>query len=388
MAAIKNNKHNLLHVVGTLGMGGAEMLLFHYTKALGDEKFNHYVYCFGIDGPVRPLLENIGVSVAFGPKLGSIKNPIKFFSNLFHLLKDLFTFIKEKNIQTIHSHNGQSDKLAVVVGKIAGVPAFPTIHNTMFTVDRRSRLDPRVYLVKTVDQVIYRIAECVIAVSKEVKEVVCRRYNLEESKVIVVKNGIFFEPLSAENRKTSVSSKQNKLKLFAVGRLTYQKNFEILVKSVELLVKKGHKNVHVQIAGKGEEYGQLSALIKDLQLESFVELLGVRNDVLELMQGADLLIMPSRYEGLSIAMIEALACSLPVIASDVPGLRDCIQHNENGMLFPVGNYAALAECIIKIIDDRELLAYLSTGAQRAYSENYDLRKNIEPLSELIFNSRS
>ncbi len=118
--AIKKKKNNLLHVVGSLDMGGAEMLLLHYSKALGNEHFNHHVFCFGADGPIRPLIENLGVSVVFGPKLESIKNPIKFTSSVFLLLKNLFKFVKEHHINTIHSHNGQSDKLAVVVGKLAG----------------------------------------------------------------------------------------------------------------------------------------------------------------------------------------------------------------------------------------------------------------------------
>ena len=383
----RNKKHNLLHVVGTLGMGGAEMLLLHYSKALGNECFNHYVYCFGIDGPIRPLLEEFGISVVLGPRVESIKHPIKFALSLFSLFKSLLKFIQENKIHTIHSHNSQSDKVAVVAGMFARVPAFPTIHNTMFSIDLRSKIDPRAYLIKAIDHIIYRIVERVIAVSEEVKKIICSKYNLDESKVVVVKNGIFFNPISKKETNNNYGDfhYENKLKIFAVGRLTYQKYFEVLINASDYLLKKGCKDIHVQIAGKGEEYAKLSGLINDLGLASHVELLGVRNDVLGLMQKSDIFVMPSRYEGLSIAMIEALACGLPVIASDAPGLRDYIVHNENGMHFPVGDYKAMAECIMRILEDRDLLARLSKGAKKSYLKNYDMRRNIEPLLQLIGN---
>lgn len=365
------------------------MLLFHYTKTLGKDHYKHFVYCFGVDGPIRPLLENLGVTVVFGPKVESIKHPIKFTLSLFSLFKSLLKFIKENGIHTIHSHNAQSDKLAVVVGKLTGVPTFPTIHSTMSILDKRSKLDPRVYVNKAVDQIIYRIADRVIAVSEEVKDTVCDRYSLKGSKVIVVKNGISpnckSQKITGQNTKTI--KHKNSMKILAIGRLAFEKNYDVLIEAANICLKKGHKNIFVQIVGDGEEYGNLSTLRNSLNLGSHVELLGMRNDVLELMQESDLFVMTSRYEGLSIAMIEAFSCGLPVIASDAPGLRDCILHNENGMLFPVGDYKALAECILKIAADRDLQAHLSRGAKESFKNNYNMQTNIKPLSHLLEKSR-
>lgn len=380
-----NKKHNLLHVVGTLGMGGAEMMLLHYTKALGNEHFHHYVYCFGVDGPIRPLLENLGVAVVFGPRVQSIKNPIKFASSLLSLFKNLLKFIREKGFVTIQSHSAQSDKIAVVVGKLAGVPAFPTIHSTMSILSKRNKLDPRVYINKVVDLIVYRVAERVIAVSDEVKDKVCNRYGLNESRVVVVKNGIFPNDLPQKNKNLSnkgIKYKKN-IKILAVGRLAFEKKFDVLIKAASANLEKGHEEIFVQIVGDGEEYDHLLALINDLRVEPHVELLGRRNDVLELMQEADLFVMTSLYEGLSIAMIEAFSCGLPVIASNAPGLRDCIIHNENGMLFPVGDHVALAECILKIVGDRNLQIHLSGGALDSFKKNYNMQTNIKPLSQLI-----
>ena len=385
MAMNMNTKHNLLHVVGTLGMGGAEMLLLHYSKALGNEHYKHFVYCFGVDGPVRFLLEDIGVSVAFGPRVESIKKPHKFIKSLISLSKNLLQFIKENNIQTIHSHSNQSDKVAVVIGKIAGVPAFPTIHNTMFLIDLRKNTDLRVYLIKAVDLIIYRVAERVIAISEEVKKIICNRYKLNESQVIVVKNGIYYEQLSSKEKVKTCEGGGHKdeVKILSVGRLTHQKYFEVLIRAADCLIKNGCKNIQIQIVGTGEEQAKLSSLIKELGLAVSVDLLGVRNDVPKLMQESDILAMPSRFEGLSIAMIEAFACGLPIIASDVPGLRDYIVHKENGMLFPVGDYKAMAECILDVAGNRDMQVRLSQGAHKTFLKNFDIQTNVKPLVQLL-----
>ena len=131
----ENNKIRILHLVHGLGMGGAEIALLQYIKALGMEGYDHYVYCFGPDGPVRKRLEALGVPVRMG-KRDSIKQPIRFAISLVSLVRDLMGFIESKRIQVIQSHSGQANQLAVAIGKLSGLPAFPTVHSSMAFVDK------------------------------------------------------------------------------------------------------------------------------------------------------------------------------------------------------------------------------------------------------------
>ena len=101
------------------------------------------------------------------------------------------------------------------------------------------------------------------------------------------------------------------------------------------------------------------------------------------MQACDLFVMPSRYEGLSLAMIEAMACGLPIIASDVRGLKDYITNEQNGLLFPVGDYKALAERILQLANNRKLRSKLSQGARESFEKEYDMRKNIRSIDMLF-----
>lgn len=379
-----DKKINLLHLVETLGMGGAEMMLLHYTRALGTEFYQHYVYCFGRDGPIRKKIENLHIPVRMGPRQASIKRPINFGVSLLALVKDLLRFIRKHRIQIIQSHLGHANQLGVAVGKLAQVPTFPTAHNTKF-LDRRSNFDPRVHLIKAVDAVVYRIADQVVAVSQEVKEIIQEMYGLSDYKIVVVKNGIIFGNSFIEpaDLKREFHARPDTLKLIAVGRLTYQKALEVLVRAVAELVKRGLEDLLVLIVGDGEERLRLEDLILNLGVGRYVRLLGIRHDVMGLMKASDLFVLPSRYEGLSIAMIEAMACGLPIIASDVPGLRHYIENEQNGFLFPVEGHKALAERILQLADDKKLRDRLSHVARETFERNYDMRKNIAPLSLLI-----
>ena len=381
----KRKKIRLLHIVNSLGVGGAEVLLLHYIKALGIEEYDHFVYYFGPDGPIRGKIEALGIPVYKGKERASIKNPIRFCLTLFLLIQNLLSYIKNRRIQFIQSHLRYANHLAVTVGKLSGVPTFPTIHNTMPFLDRRSIWDPRVYILKAVDAIIYRVADRILVVSEEIKDIIRQKFRLEDSKITVLKNGIvieddLYEPVNLE-KEFSIS--ENTLKIIAVGRLSYQKAFEVLVSAAATLKTLGMKNIFVMIVGEGEDREQLEKLISDLGLSNWVELLGIRSDVIGLMKTSDIFVMPSRFEGLSIAMIEAMACGLPIIASDAPGLRTFIKHGQNGLLFPVEDHDALAKLIIELAEDRNLRVRLSHQARASFEMEYDMRKNIKTLYMLF-----
>jgi len=384
-----NRKTQFLHLVQGLRMGGAEVVVFHYIRALGMKDYDHYVYCFGVEGPVKKKIEALGVPVHMGKRIAPIKQPIRFGISILSLMTDILAFIKKNRIQVIQSHLGHANKLAVAVGKLAGVPAFPTVHSTMEFEDIRSIWDPRVYLIKAVDGLIYRVADRVLAVSQEIKEIICHTFTMEDSKVLVLKNGIVFDDdvLKSEDLERESLRSENKLKVIAVGRLVPLKGFDILIKAVNEVVNQGFDDLLVLIVGgekrNGQERLRLQELILNLKIDSYVKLLGLRHDVITLMMASDLFVIPSRYEGLSIAMIEAMACELPIIASNAPGLQTCIAHRKNGLLFPIEDHKAMAKCILQLAEDRNLRDRLSLAARESFEKEYNMEENIKLLDMLF-----
>lgn len=381
----RRSKIRLLHVVFDLYVGGAEVLLLHLIKGLGMEEYDHYVYYFGSDGPIREKIEAFGVPVYKGKERASIKQPIRFGVTLLLLMRDLLSFIRSRRIQVMQAHLGPANQLAVAVGKLSRTPVFPTVHTPMAFVDKRSSWDMRVYCRKAVNQFVYRAADRVLVVSQEIKETIQQRFGLEQSKILLLKNGIAFEGnlLGPVDLTKEFPVSESKFKLIAVGRLVSLKNFDLLIRAVKEVVNQGLNDLLVLIAGEGEERIRLEQVIQDLGIGDCVKLLGLRHDVLGLMKACDLFVIPSRYEGLSLAMIEAMACGLPTIASDVRGLSDYIRNEQNGLLFQVDDHKALAERILQLANDRELRVRLSHGARKSFETEYDMRKNVKPLDILF-----
>jgi glycosyltransferase involved in cell wall biosynthesis len=378
-------KISVLHLLLNLEVGGAEVLLLHIIRALGTEHYKHFVYYINNDGPIREKLEALGVHVYRGERRASIIRPIRYTRSLMYLVSDLLRLIRTNQIQIIQSHLGEPNQLAVLISKLSGVPVFPTVHNPMAFLDKRSCLNFKLHLVRLANLIIYRLADLVLVVSIETKEVVQRAFHLNDSRIMLLKNGIVFNYSSGENPNSNeeFKSSTNKLKLIAVGRLVYQKSFDTLFLAMSELVNQGFEDFILLVAGEGEDRISLEKLIQKLKLSNQIKLLGLRHDIIRLMTAADVFIIPSRYEGLSLAMIEAMACGLPIIASDARGLRDYITNEQNGLLFPVRDYKALAACILRLATNKELRDRLSLGARKSFETEYDMRKNVKPLDMLF-----
>ena len=387
MAPASFKKVRILHLVQSFLIGGAEVLLVHYIRALGTEQYDHFVVNVWQDGPMRSRVEEMKVPVSSMPRQGSIKNPFRFLLWLMGLLCSLRRFVSRNGIHVIRSDVGFANQVALLLGALTGVPTFPTVHSTKSFVDRRSRHDLRRRLNRGLDSILYPLATEIICVSEEVRSVVMDRFKLPKSKTAVVKNGIVLEekPGAGEKDFTERNTYDSGIIILAVGSLDHEKAFEVLIKAVAEVVRRGCGNVILLIAGEGRERTTLEREIRAQNIERHVTLLGHRADVMQLMRKADIFVIPSRYEGLSIAMIEAMASGLPVIASDGPGLKDHVKDEKNGLVFPVDCHDTLAERIIRLVNDEHLRLQLAVAARSTFEREFDLSKNIRTM-DLLFQS--
>ena len=381
----EHEKIRLLHLVQGLRIGGAEVLLTHYLKALGTKSYTHYVYNVWQDGPLRSTIEAMGIVVHNSEPKPSVKNPIRFLVWLIVLLRRLVIFVRQKDIGIIRSDVGFANQLAILLGKITVIPAFPTVHNTRAFNTPRYIWNLKVCLNALVDTLLYPRATKIIAISDEVKEIVRERFRSGEKQVVVVRNGIVFEEdtQDKEGLRDEFRSLDSGVRFIGVGALDYQKAFDVLVQAIYLVVKKGFESLHLLIVGEGAARRELESMIAEYNIAKYVRLLGIRHDVVKLMRMSDVFVMPSRYEGLSIAMIEAMACGLPIIGSDAPGLRDCIEHGTNGLLFPVDDHNELADRMRRLAENEALRVELGKGARNSFEREYDMKKNIKALDSLF-----
>lgn len=154
-----------------------------------------------------------------------------------------------------------------------------------------------------------------------------------------------------------------------IGRLVRQKGFDLLIDAFSALLRMGSKNWRLVILGEGEQRDALEKQIEDLGLSGQVLIPGEVKNPADYLDQADLFVMSSRYEGFPNVLLEALACRLPVVATDCPsGPGEIIQQNYNGILVEADSTAALTEAMQRLTQSRELRDQLAQNAAKSVSK--------------------
>lgn len=162
-------------------------------------------------------------------------------------------------------------------------------------------------------------------------------------------------------------------------RLLWDKGLAEYIEAGRILKRQG-RPVRLLLAGEPDP-GNPAAVplsrVQDWVRAGEVEWLGHVDDMAELLHTVDAVVLPSYREGLPKCLIEAAACGLPIVTTDVPGCRDVVSHEETGLLVPVRNALALADAMGRLAEDRALSARLGQGARARALERYDERIVIE-----------
>jgi glycosyltransferase involved in cell wall biosynthesis len=148
-----------------------------------------------------------------------------------------------------------------------------------------------------------------------------------------------------------------------VGELIPRKRTADLIEAVAVLAPE-RPQLRIAIAGTGPLLDELQDHARRLGVESHVEFLGFREDIAELYARSRVFVLPSRFEGLSISLLEAMASGLPVVVSDVGEARDVVRHGEHGFLYPPGDVADLSRRLSQLLDDLGLSRELGQRAAR------------------------
>jgi glycosyltransferase involved in cell wall biosynthesis len=167
----------------------------------------------------------------------------------------------------------------------------------------------------------------------------------------------------------------------AVGRLWPQKRYKDLIWAAELL-KVVRPDTHLVIIGEGPQRAMLQRWRHHLGIEDRVHLLGHRDDVLELLPHFTCFWLASAYEGLSNAVMEAMAAGVPVVASDIAGNRDLVADGQTGYLFAVGDRARIAQITLQILEDPGEAQRVATTARERIRTEFTVEKMVERHADL------
>ena len=200
-----------------------------------------------------------------------------------------------------------------------------------------------------------------------------------------VLSGFFQPPWKGGTKKPRI----DRPRLLFVGRLSKEKRVEDLLQGLNILRQQGIE-AEVDIVGDGPERKNLEDLAKQLQLENvkFLGLVAYGYKLMELYHQADLFILPSIVESLGAVLAEAMACALPVVATDVDGIPTIVKHEWNGLLVPPQSPDQLATAIKRIVSSPDLWNYLSRNSLETvegYRVDFQMGKMVEIVKKICKN---
>ena len=323
---------NILHTVFSFNNGGIENLLIDMTNNWNKENDRLFI-CIVNDDYNSELLKRIdnhdNVEIIVLNRKRKSKS-IKFIIEYINIV------IKNK-IDIIHCHLFEAVKIASIAKLIKPqIRLFYTVHDTNIyhKFSKKDIILQNIFINK------------IIAISQSVKNQIIRKNNKND--VEVVYNDI--------NRFSEATRSNEYIRIGCVARiLPEKKGQDILIKAISI-VKEKYPNVKCIFAGepmKGHEH-YLKELISQCENEGLLNNIifkGNVDDIPSFLSSLDIFVLPSRYEGFGIAILEAMASKVPVIASKLEGPQEIIKNDEYGLLFEVGSHKMLAELIIKVIEE-------------------------------------
>jgi glycosyltransferase involved in cell wall biosynthesis len=354
----------VMHVISTLEAGGTELAMIRLLRSLGSEAYRFQVAW--LRGTPRLADE---VRSATGREAAPIGLRVKVDpAALYRLLRLARRFRPD----IIHTHMDLADYYGAAAALAVGARLVSSKQNADAFRARKTWKRPPFLLL---EHAAYAAADAVIAVSSGLVDYLARVESLPRHKTVVIGNGVDPDlaaaaPSRAEARR-NLGIPENAAVLGTVGRLAEQKGQIDLIRALPLLRADGPE-VLCLIAGDGPLRDALTAEARRLGVEDRLRLLGHRADIANVLAALDLFVLPSLWEGLPQALLEAMAMSLPVLAARGVGVDELVIDEENGLLIPPRDPAALAAAARRLLRDRPLARRLGEAARRSAAGGHSL----------------
>lgn len=263
--------------------------------------------------------------------------------------------------------------------KVIASPRTPSVLGIQFHVGRTGLLP---FKWRSIVNFFSRYANRVIVASEGLKSECVRVYGSNPRKVVVIPNGIDADKLrQIRASEPTEITKTGAYRIVSFGRLVPEKNLDTLLTAFALA--RQSVDATLCIIGEGPELERLQQLARTLDIAAWVEFLGFQSDPFSLVKSANVFVHTALYEGFGNVILEAMACGIPVIATDCNfGPREIIQHQVNGMLVPVSQPATMAETMVRLYRDPVLRARLVENGYTTL-ERYNIDKMVQSYEQTI-----
>jgi glycosyltransferase involved in cell wall biosynthesis len=349
------------YVIWSLGLGGAEQIVIRLATGLDRRRFEPLVVCLNEPGPFADHVTRQGIEVVALHKRG----PWDLW-----VVWRLVRLMRARQVALVHTHLWGANlwgRLAACLARVPVIIATEHSHDTW-----------KGHMHFLLDRVLARWTRRLVAVSHPVREFY-EAHGIGRGRWQIIHNGV--EPGPAPQR-----TRDGRYKALGVGRDEPVVGFVGRLVSarapgvfVEAVARARHHipSLRALIVGEGPLRQEVELQVHRLGLERRVTLLGMRQDVPEWLAGLDALVFCSEREGCSLAMLEAMAMGVPVVATQVGGTLEVIESEVSGLLVPPRQPQALADRIVELLNSPAKAAAIRTAARQRVEQHFSLRRMIE-----------
>ncbi len=378
----------ILHVIDVLDFGGAQSYMSRLARFTPSDKYRTIV-CVLQYSPEQNLVQELQSDdipvYCLDKHRPSILLPhamVLYFSSC---LWEILRISRLYSVDCIQCHLSDSEYIGCIAGMLLdNVTTISTVHYPALLPKRRP-FDPRNALRRIAGRMMYHLFDHVIAVSHDVSDKLSHLFHVKHDKITVMLNRIDVRSYAAlpssDGIRADLGLRPDSRILLTVSRLMPPKGITHLLDAM-VHISANTQDTILVLAGDGDLRIPLEHRCSELGLQKNVMFLGNRSDIPALLSLADLFVLPSLSEGVSIALLEAMAARLPIIATDIEGNREVLKHDSNALLVPPADPDALARSIQELLGDRYRAKRLAGQAHSDVRMNFDIRRSItefEPL---------
>jgi glycosyltransferase involved in cell wall biosynthesis len=293
------------------------------------------------------------------------------------VVTQLLRICRRQKVAIWHGHDYKSNALGLLLRRFHPMKLVTTVHGWV----KFTRRTPLYY---SIDRFAMRYYDRVVAVSDDLHDR-CLIAGIGEERCLVMKNAIdcqqYARTQTVAEAKRLLGIPPERFLIGAVGRLSAEKGFLLLIRAVDRLLRAGY-DVALVIVGEGDQQAGLAAQIVQLDQSKRIQLLGYRADVLAIYEAIDCFALSSLREGLPNVLLEAMAVGVPVVSSRVAGVPSVVSDNETGLLVAPGDENALFEKLQSLQADKSLQSKLGRAGQALIARDFSFQQRMERMAEV------
>lgn len=354
-------------------LSGVQNVTLREIKLYDPDKVRPVLICQN-EGPLTDAARQSGADVYCVPTLVREISPLKDIQSLIKISR----LIKSVRPDVVHTHSSKTGIIGRIAARIAGVPVVVhTVHGFAFPFARSKIVKFTFYLLEYIGKF---FCDAVIVLNDTDKEIAIKLLKFPEHKVHLIPNGVDLKVYGNFEKEHRSLTREKELSvnddetvcIGMVGRLWEQKNPFCLALAAREVIKSAEGRAHFFFIGDGELRDDLEEFVRSEGIQEYVTILGWRDDVPALLGALDIFVLPSRWEGMPLAILEAMASRVPVIVSDIPGNNDLVAHGVDGLIFESENSLQLADRILQLIMDPGFRRQLGENARAKVVNHYQL----------------